>query len=136
MDEYRFNSGSDLQIGRALEEINSWYYRGMGDFDIKRCQMWFNDNTACRQIYIVRIMYDLIKCDVYRFVVKADGSGMIDYIEFDPEFNEKAKRIAEFVQFSKRFYGGIKISSIEELMEHRHGGGEPVKTIRLYVLNP
>ena len=100
MDEYRFNSGSDLQIGRALEEINSWYYRGMGDFDIKRCQMWFNDNTACRQIYIVRIMYDLIKCDVYRFVVKADGSGMIDYIEFDPEFNEKAKRIAEFVRIN------------------------------------
>lgn len=136
MVEYRFNSGSDLQIGRALEEINSWYYRGMGDFDIKRCQMWLNDNTACRQIYIVRIMYDLIKCDVYRFVVKADGSGMIDYIEFDPEFNEKAKRIADYVQLSKRFYGGIKISTIEELMEHRHGGGEPVKTIRLYVLNP
>ena len=45
MDEYRFNSGSDLQIGRALEEINSMYYQGMGDFDIRRCQMWFNDNT-------------------------------------------------------------------------------------------
>ena len=80
-------------------------------------------------------MYDLIKCDVYRFVVKTDGSGKIDYIEFAPEFNEKANRIAEFVQLSKRFYGGIKISSVEELMEHRHGGGEPVKTIRLYVLN-
>ncbi len=135
MDDYRFNSGSDLQIGRALEEINSWYYRGKGDFDIKRCQMWFNDNTACRQVYIVRIMYDMIKCDVYRFVVKADDSGKIDYIEFDPEFNEKANKIADFVQLSKRFYGGIKISSIEELMEHRAGGGEPVKTIRLHVLN-
>ena len=90
MDEYRFNSGSDLQIGRALEEINSMYYQGMGDFDIRRCQMWFNDNTACCQVYIVRLMYDLIKCDVYRFVVKTDGSGKIDYIEFAPEFNEKA----------------------------------------------
>ena len=137
MSEFKFSQGSNLKIGRALQQLNDWFYQRCGDWEKKDFQMWFNNDSDSCQVYYVSVHYyvgNVRKNDIYQFVCKIDNSGDIDYIEYSPEYNDKSTRINRQVDLMKDFFG-LKISKREEIMKHRDGGGEPVQTFRLSVLN-
>jgi|GEM_PF-6174763 len=112
MKYYTFNASSDERIRASVRKIDTDFYYGCASMELLTNVMLCSCEYE-RQKYQIIFRFQGYK-DIIEYVVKADDSGDVDYIEIKQATHNNVDKVLDIVKQTDEFWG-IKISKIETL---------------------